>query len=350
MKPRFPRLQISLRALLVIFTLFTAVGGYFLNRVVMERVAQAKLEKSGLLLACSREYAPTPGFHGTLFFTPGLEQSESTKTLRGKLRWELFRHVRYVFGHANIRLTAAPVEITDEQLQPFEYLHDVESIDIGFQPVGDKGMKHLRHLQSLKTLGICATKVGDDGLKELTGLTNLEYMGIEFTNVSDAGLEHLAGLSRLKHISLMDTNVNGPGLKHLAGLRDLEILGLPSNPIHSADLKHLTKLTKLQMLFLSDTKIDDEAGDSIAQLTSLETLWVDGTEIGDDFIAKIANLKNLTDLNIDGTRVSGASEKILSSFPRLQNFYAYDSKIDYPTQGRIKSAPREGREGDLFGP
>lgn len=349
MKLRIPKFQISLRVFLIVFSVVTAVTGYLVNRVVMERIAEAKLEKSGFLLAWSRDYQAAAGFHGALFYEPGLEQSNAKKTLRGKLQWELFRHVQSGFAHRGFSPLS---DVSDSRLQPFEYLHHVESLEIGGQPVTDAGMKHLRHLRSLKSLGLCGTEVGDEGLKELTGLSNLEYIGLEGTNVTDAGLEHLAKLPRLVDIAMMSCKVEGPGLKHLAGLADLEDLSLASMPIHSKDLEPLANLKKLRHLHLSNSKIDDQAGDTIGQLTSLETLWIDETDIGDDFIAKIANLKNLVYLNIDDTRVSGASEKILSGFSKLENFYSYGTSIDGETEERIRAAihhSRKGQETDQSG-
>ncbi len=328
----FPRFRISLRTFLIATTIVGGGIGLLIHRHVSERAAEVQLVTNGL----SVSFEPWGGNGQYWAYDQDHERKEAVKTFVGRLKWRFLRHAKYVNGQRSAQLSDDPSQIGDDSIAPLEDLRHVEILYLGFQPISDDGLTHLGNLRFLKHLNLCGTKITDDGLSKLTVLSNLEYLAIEFTDVSDVGLRHIGQLRKLGDVAMMDTKITGPGLKHIGNLRRLESLGLSKNPIRSDDLRHLTRLKNLKTLYLSNTEIDDSAAIHIGQLTSLETLWIENAKVGDEFIAGISSLRNLNNLNVKGTQITNASETAICSFPRLEQFYAWDTAMDYDTMDRIK--------------
>ncbi len=345
MRMKLPRLRISLRAFLVGSVVVASGVGFLLHRYVSERAAEAKLVANGF----SVSFEPWGGNGQYWAYSQDHEQAEAFKSFAGRLKWEIFRHAKYVSGQRSAQLSEEPSEIGDESLAPLKKLRHVEMLYLGFQPITDEGLGHLRNLKSLMDLNLCGTQITDHGLSQLTGLSNLEYLALEFTDVSDAGLQHLARIRSLREIALMGSKLTGPGLEHIGTLRHLESLGISDMPVSSDALRHIAGLKNLKTLYLSNTEIDDSAATHIATLISLETLWVDDTIIGDDFIEAISSLPNISNLNVAGTQITNASEAALKKFRRLEQFYAVYTAMDYDTIGRIEVFTDANTEEKLDG-
>lgn len=343
MRLRIPRFRVSLRTFLIATTIIGVGIGLLIHSYLAERSAEARLVANGLSIS----FEPWGGNGQYWAYDQDHERKEAGKTFVGRLKWQFLRHAKYVNGQRSAQLSNEPSNIGDDSLAPLQDLRHVEILYLGFQPISDEGLIHLRDLHSLKHLNLCGTKITDDGLSNLTVLPNLEYLAIEFTDVSDVGLQYVGQLERLRDIAMMDTRITGPGLKHIGELSRLESLGLSDNPIRSDDLRHLTRLKNLKTLYLSNTEIDDSAASHIAQLTSLETLWVKHTKVGDKFIAGISSLRNVDNLNVEGTQITSASESAICGFPKLEQFYAWDTSMDYDTMGRIEAYADANAEARL---
>ena len=343
MRMKFPRFRISLRVFLIATTIIGAGIGLFIHRHLAERGAEARLVANGLSIS----FEPWGGNGQYWAYDQDHERKEAGKTFAGRLKWQYLRHAKYVNGQRSAQLSDDPSNIGDDSLAPLQDLRRVEILYLGFQPISNEGLTHLRNLRSLKHLNLCGTMITDDGLSNLTVFPNLEYLAIEFTDVSDVGLRYVGQLERLRVLAMMGTKTAGPGLKHIGNLSHLESLGLSDNLIRSDDLQHLALLKDLKTLYLSSTEIDDSAAIHIAQLTSLETLFVEHTKVGDKFIAGISSLRNLNNLNVQGTQITNASESVICGFPKLEQFYAWDTSMDYDTMGRIEAYADANAEARL---
>lgn len=338
---KIPRFRISLRVFLIATTISACLIGLFIRRHVAERSAERTLIENGLSVVCAlpgeTEQYSYACLGGGSSWSYGSEQErkELVKTVSGRLKWQYFRHAKYIKAPRSAPLSGKSSNISDASLAPLADLRHVERLVLAFQPITDEGLGHLRNLRSLRYLNLAGTKFTDIGLSKLTGHSNIEDLVMEGTDVSDVGLQYVGQLRQLREVAMSGTKITGAGLKHLGELTHLESLGLSGNPIRSDDLRYLTRLKKLKVLYLSDTELDDSAAKHFAQLPDLNTLGLDGTKVGDKFIAGISSLRALRSLDVSRTQVTNASEMAVRALSRLEFFHAADTAMDDDTARRI---------------
>ncbi len=230
------------------------------------------------------------------------------------------RGLNCVRGMTKVRnLTLNWTKISDAGLASLEGMHQLRTLSLANTEVTDAGLVHLRELSDLQELSLSYTKVKDHGLAYLGGLQRLKTLNLDNALVSDAGLEAIGKLHALTVLSLNKGSIRGDGLANLQKLEQLESLSLAGTSLTDAGLANLPALPRLQELVLTDDPI---AGDSLAHLAEMKslrslTLWC--TKLTDAGMKNLARLTNLRDLNIGNTKITDDGLKHLEPLVHLQS-------------------------------
>ena len=198
---------------------------------------------------------------------------------RSKITDAGLEHISGLTRLTNLYLVHAP--ITDAGLANLALpLKQLQTLNLGLDPITDAGLVHLSGLTELKSLNLVATMVTDAGLVHLTAADAARKAGIGRqqhrrrrageprgspassnrsrlgrTKITDAGLTHLRGLTQLQSLDLQYDNVTDAGLFNLQNMKQLQTLSLSSTKITDAGLASLQALTGLQSLYLVETKV-----------------------------------------------------------------------------------------------
>jgi Leucine-rich repeat (LRR) protein len=255
-KSRWPRIRLSVRALMILVLLLGGGLGWIERSVRIQRDAVAAIERTGAGVRYDWQYRNgIPNSKGKPW---------APRWLVDLLGVDYFGSPAYVIARTQKmddatlvavgrlsrleRLDIATSSVTDFGLANLEALKRLRYLDLAATQVSDAGLMHLKGLASLTFLDLNATQVGDVGLLNLKGLTRLETLCLRHTIVSDAGLVHVTGMDHLKLLDLSDTMVGDAGMAHLSGLTSLQLLCLGDTRVSDAGLPHLTALPKLQEL------------------------------------------------------------------------------------------------------
>ncbi|MGP0591039.1 COR domain-containing protein, partial [Nitrospira sp. T9] len=181
-------------------------------------------------------------------------------------------------------------------------LSNLTTLQLGGNQIGDAGVKHLARLSNLTRLQLGGNQIGEAGVKHLAGLTNLTTLHLGSNQIGDAGVKHLAGFTNLRTLELGENRIGDAGVKHLAGLTNLTRLELASNEIGDAGMKHLAGLTNLTRLELGWNRIGDAGMKHLAGLTNLTTLDLKNSYLAD--LSPLSNLSSMVHLNVSKTLIS----------------------------------------------
>lgn len=156
-------------------------------------------------------------------------------------------------------------------------------------------------LQGLAEAGLVhalSQAVGAGG-KRPTKIEDIVSLDLSFQQVSDKGLKHLAGMTNLTTLNLRSGNTYGAGLKHLAGMKKLALLDAgavtddalealrDAGLLHAlaqataADGKRPTKAEDIVALELFGRGVTNKGLKAIYGLTSLKMLSLRGTGVTD---------------------------------------------------------------------
>jgi len=139
----------------------------------------------------------------------------------------------------------------------------LESLDLVYCPIDNKGMSELEPLANLRVLLLRDGVFDDTGLSFLANLLKLERLDLGGTKVTDDGFEKLSQLSRLKHLNLQGTLVTDRTSAWLEKQTDLEELNLYGTKFSNVGVERLQKLSKLRFLDLRYTRATQSAVDAL---------------------------------------------------------------------------------------
>ncbi|HEY3969261.1 MAG TPA: hypothetical protein VGM05_32215 [Planctomycetaceae bacterium] len=117
-------------------------------------------------------------------------------------------------GGTIYRPSRVPLWLSSKGIQ-FDFLDQVEAVDLTGADIDDGGMKFLRDFPELEILSLWGTRVSDSGLRNVESLTKLVELDAACTTLSDEGLIHLKGLTNLRHLKLHRTHVTDAGVTEL---------------------------------------------------------------------------------------------------------------------------------------
>jgi internalin A len=259
-RPRWFRF--SLRALLVVVTVFCVWLGLETNRAFKQAAAVKRIKELGGYLQFDYERDD----HDKEI--PNAEPW-APKWLRTVASEDFFRRV-HTLDFSIIGRSPEPtikLEQTNEAMKIVASLPDLVILEIGGNDqLVDAHLANLGDCRKLSTLYLYWTNVTGPGLRHLANLRSLESLSLSNAPLTDEGLRHLINLPRLRWLQLSGTRITDAGLAHLSNLKTLEELQLSNTDVTDAGLVHLQQLTKLKQLSLSGTNV---TSDGVAHLQKL---------------------------------------------------------------------------------
>jgi hypothetical protein len=202
--------------------------------------------------------------------------------------------------------------------------------------ITDQGLASLRKLTRLRALGLSKSRLTDAGIANLQHMADLEWLDLEGCSVGDEGMRIVARMTKLQQLNLKNcAHVTDEGLAQIDGLPALECLSLRGARITDAGLAYLSHLPRLASLDLSYTRITDKGLAHLAALTSLQELSICATAITENGLLQLASLKNLQDITAYETTIpDGGTARLKTALPKVTiiNFpQSVPSPIPRPT-------------------
>jgi hypothetical protein len=339
---RRPRLQFSLRMLLLLVTIFCVYLGGPLRRAHNQKLAVESLLRNSIghdeigYDFQLRDDVTTTTPYGTWVKWPG-PYFDTTATPPGPewlRRWVGRDYLSTVVQYQQ----RGWHELTDQNLQDIGRLTGLTRLIID-RPLTGAQLARVRNLSNLQYLHL-----GAEGrfytwfrLEHLSGLTRLETLRLQAT--AFLGLEHLAALPKLRDVNLQGA-IAGTELQHLVRSRSLRVLKL--SHLDDEGVTHLGSLSQLEELDLSKVSLvraiepalvfdlKDHHLESIGKLRKLRRLSLGGTFVTDDGVDHLRGLTELEELDLTGTRVSSVGLAALRDMKRLRRLSLDGTRITDP--------------------
>lgn len=185
-KPRWRWFQFSLRALLLLMTVFGIWFGIRMDRARRQKRAVAVLQE------CGDIFYESQFNHRSVKFLAKKTKPWRPKWLRAIVGDDFFDRVYAAY------LYRSP---SDEDLKSLRDLPDIETLIISSPQVTGKGIEHLRALPRLKELYLNCDKMTDTDLVHLPPLDELRYLNV-CCSMSDQAFDSIAALESLETLEI----------------------------------------------------------------------------------------------------------------------------------------------------
>jgi hypothetical protein len=209
---RLPRVQFSVRLLLVLVLALGSGLGWLAHKARTQRWAVAQIKRlGGSVIYDFQEVTGVPS---------DKMEPRGPRWLRGLIGDELFQEV------AQVNLSGLDLRGVD--LAWLESFPELQTLNLICAEIGDTGLARLCRLKlkRLRVLWLADCGISDSGLACLAGFDRLENLEVSYNPVTDAGLNNLRHLGNLETLSLVHTPIDGSGLAYLKGLRRLKFVDL----------------------------------------------------------------------------------------------------------------------------
>ena len=260
------RFRISLRILLVAFTVAAVLMGLYGRRLVEARKQQqvaAKIRRLGGNV--KYDFGANSG--GWVALNNSVVIPDWCTSVFGP---DLFARAKKVNFRGN--------SFTDDDLELVRELPFVEYLDLSSSVFTAAALQHLTHSNIKRVMlnGKQATATGFTHLKTIPDLSQLILRG---RGITDETLSHLQGPAGLKKLTLWETSVTDSGLTHLHTIERLEYLDINNCQVGDAGLSHVARLNSLRYLHLNRITISDAGIMELKRLTQLQRLSFSRTAV-----------------------------------------------------------------------
>jgi hypothetical protein len=184
-----------------------------------------------------------------------------------------------------------------------ELLTNVREIDLRDCEVVDRELlKHVAAIEELRVLDLSgAASIGDAEVKLLVHLP-LEQLWLQATSITDDAAPILSRMKALNFLQLNSTNVTDEFLERLKPLPRLNNFGLRGTSVTSRGMKFLKRHPALSKLDLYHTVVDDEGVEHLTHCQALSDLGLSMTKVTSAVFQHLAKLPNLTDADLSANR------------------------------------------------
>ena len=206
----------------------------------------------------------------------------------------------------NLReLTLSLVSVTDESLQPFGELPNLEQFSLKHRGTGPNrtaaGVSILARLPKLRALELGhLVKLDDQVFSQVESMIQLESLSLPQAAVTGSGIERLSRLPKLKALYLAGTKVDDTAMPQLAKMTQLESLDISYTKVTDVGLKHIASLQHLRSLSAGGNPITDAGIAEIAQLPQLVELMIGNANVSNAGLAKLEKLPKLISIHLSG--------------------------------------------------
>lgn len=162
-------------------------------------------------------------------------------------------------------LSIATPQITDAGMRHIDQAKYLERLSISpptsitIKSLG--GLRELKRLQYVSLGG--SMTIGDAEVQEFEGLTNLISVNLVTWDLSDEGLKSLAPLTKLDELDLRNNAVTDKGIAWLREMQGLNHLNLSGTAVTDAGLTILRRMASLQHVDVTNTQVTQDAVDAL---------------------------------------------------------------------------------------
>lgn len=231
-----------------------------------------------------------------------------------------------------------------QALKSPDAFHSLQSINLLFCDVSDRGVDSLASLPNLQSLNLAYTKITDGALTHISRIKRLKALSLEHTEITGATLRELSSLPELESLDLESVSLSNEGLKAIGALTQLKslILNHPYNKQLTCDAvtAPLCNFKNLKALDLSYCQVSNAGLKNLQSLSDLQDLDIRGTFVTDYGMKSVALLKSLKKLNVSSLQRQPGEPKNnqpvgitdvgltdLQPLKRLQELSACDSLV-----------------------
>lgn len=302
--PRFLRFRYSLRALLVLLTLFALWGGYHTNRAMNERRCVVVLLRHGAEVEYSSSMAFSQSFWNerlvsSVHITSNLEEEviEALATLADPKTISIDSpQLSDPKQHSSFHRVISPNTWAPEgAIERILAKHELTSISLSGFSLTDSAFTAISQHRSLKSLTFWTVNVSEDALARLLVLPCLVKLDLRGCPVEGVNLASVPGSPTLRKV---DTTVS------------------PVCPEFAAFLRRCPNLKSLFVSFFHKSSGDDFLAE-LGPHPSLSQLWIVGPGISDKSVPLLEQLPALRSLTADGLTTEGRL-RLTKSRPNLE--------------------------------
>jgi Leucine-rich repeat (LRR) protein len=239
--------QISLRALLVTFTLAALAIGMFVRHVNRRQAAIDAIKSAGGLV----EGAPPQGFLQRCFEV--LAPVSSVELDKGRANNALLGHVAALGDIPSLVVLGGNVD--DEGVRLIARM-PIQSLCLQSTKISDQSAALLSEMKTLTYLDLNNTNLSDQFLEQLESLPKLRYLGLRESKVTDVGMKYLSRYPQLRRLDVYYTDVGDEGVESLAACQLLEDLGLSITKVTEGIFEQLDRLPNLQSVELCGNSLE----------------------------------------------------------------------------------------------
>ena len=181
----------------------------------------------------------------------------------------------------------------------------------------------------LRTLGLNDVRIDESAglaLSEMTRLESLSIDSCEFPSGLDATFQPMP---RIKSLKVFGGTKSQPSqLKFLESFPNLQCLWIVSIDVDESRLQQIGRLGDLEELSLQFTGLTDDGLRSLRTLTKLRRLILgNDDQFSGGGLRYLESSKELEELSVFATSFDDSAARLLSRFPKLNSFVAYDTPL-----------------------
>lgn len=236
--------------------------------------------------------------------------------------------VKALMRNANLTdLNLNENNIGDAGAQALAYNTTITSLKLHNNNISDVGAQALAHNTTLASLALGGNKITDIGAQALMGNTTLTILDLSYNYIRNINAEALANNASLTVLNLNYNTINNVGAQALAHNATLTKLYLIDNNIGDVGAQEFAHNTSLVSLNLRDNKVSDKGAQGLAQNTKLTSLNLHGNNISDIGAKSLAQNTSLTLLNLNSNNIGDKGAKSLARNLVLTSLGWNDNKI-----------------------
>jgi hypothetical protein len=223
---RFPRVRLSVRALMALVLLFGFGLGRAAQRAGVQRDAVATITKA----------------EGHVIYDHEMAWSENPWTMTLNPVWlQVSRPTRWLIDNLGVHYVASVNHVQLSQTSPvnpevLEALSRLDRIEVmssstvlASQPRVD--LRFIADKRRVRTLYLAGLRLEDGDLAHLRGLKILEELTLGGPGITDACLAHLEGLPKLKRLEFYKCRITNSGLTRLEKIHSLDHIKISSTQV-----------------------------------------------------------------------------------------------------------------------
>lgn len=317
----------SVRGLMLAIAVLSAWMAWQTNRARAQRRAIDIIEASG----GGFRYEDQPAPCAFCCLGQNEERPPGPAWLRNRLGDDYFRRVSWVGFDRDWEDFDRYRPLADDAILSLRALGDLTQLDLGGRTLTDRQLGFVAAIPSLEYLRLSDCRgITSRGMEQLKGLPNSCYVDYSYFGCEGDGPNSPDRKDGSEQGSIFgSSSSNGQGLGRLRSVPQLRRLTFYEAEFDDAEMSELGRLSQVQCLSLSKCpQITDRGFRELSRLTDLSVLELDDLPgLTDEGLSALAHLKSLTRLSLRALRTRGATFRLLTDLPKLEDISISDTPI-----------------------